>query len=243
MTGRPVELQNPKVLRWRLRLLVGMLVSLVALAAAWSWSPMRAWLDVNRIVSALQYLGQSMGAVTAILGFAAALTLAVPLTFLTLVAIVAFGPVAGFVYSVTAATLGAAVSFGLGVLLGREVLQRLGGERVNLVSQSLASHGILSVVAVRMVPIAPFAVVNMVAGATHLRLHHLLIGTAIGMTPGTLGMMFFADQIIAALKTPSPLTYAIVVSMLILIGVGLWGLKRWLIKTQGTLGPSGHSEP
>lgn len=232
MTGNPVYLQNQKLLRWRLLLLVGVLLGLVALAAAWSWSPLRAWLDVNKIVATLQHFGQSMGAVTAILGFAIALTLAVPLTFLTLVAIVAFGPLAGFAYSIMAATLGAAASFGLGVLLGREVLQRLGGDKVNLVSQRLASHGILSVIAVRMVPIAPFAVVNMVAGATHLRLHHLLIGTALGMTPGTLGMMFFADQIVAALKTPSALTYAIIAGMLILIVAGLWGLKHWLVKSQ-----------
>ena len=119
-------------------------------------------------------------------------------------------------------------------MLGREVLQRLGGARVNQISRQLAKNGMLSVIAVRMVPIAPFAVVNMIAGATHLRLRDLLLGTAIGMTPGTLGMTLFAGQIVEALKNPSPLTWAIAFVMLTLIALGIWGLRRWLRFNHGT---------
>lgn len=215
-------------LRWRLVLLVLALLVLVALAMAWSWSPLRDWLDVTRIVNALQQVGQSFGPVAAILGFAVALTLAVPLTFLTLVTIVAFGPLAGFFYAIAAATLGAAASFLMGQLLGRQVLQRLGGERVNHISQRLASRGILAVIAIRMVPIAPFAIINMVAGASHLRLRDLLIGTALGMTPGTLIMMLFVDQIIEAMKRPSSTTALIGLVLLALILAGAWALRRWL---------------
>nr|WP_315234989.1 VTT domain-containing protein [uncultured Albidiferax sp.] len=215
-------------LRWRLLWLVLLLAAVLGLAIAWSASPLRAWLDVDRIVAGLQQLGQSFGPVAAVAGFALASTLAVPLSFLTLVTLVAFGPWAGVGYTLAGALLGAGASYGLGRLLGREVLQRLGGARVNAVSRRLAERGVLAVIAVRMVPVAPFAIANMVAGATHIRLRDMLLGTALGMAPSTLVMAFFMQQIIAALRQPGPLTIALVLLTLGLLVLGAWVLRRWL---------------
>jgi uncharacterized membrane protein YdjX (TVP38/TMEM64 family) len=223
-----------KSLRWRLVMLAVAVLGMLLLASAWSWSPLKQWLDVARVVTALQDMGQSVGAVAAVVGFTVALILAVPLTFLTLVTIVAFGPTAGFFYAMAAAVMGAGVTFLIGKLMGHEVVQRLGGPRVNRISKRLASHGILSVIAIRMVPIAPFAVVNIVAGATHLSLRDLMVGTAIGMAPGTLIMAFFIDHIVEALKNPSPLTWMLAALMLVLIIIGMWGLRYWLRKTDLT---------
>lgn len=221
-------------LRRRLYLLGLALVGLVALALAWAFTPMREWLDVGQAVARLRSFGQAFGPVAALLGFALALTLAIPLTFLTLVALVAFGPVAGFACTAGAALLSAAASFGIGAALGREVVQRLGGERVNRVSRKLASRGLLAVVAVRIVPVAPFAVINMVAGASAMRLRDLLLGTLIGISPGLLAMSFFVDQITTALQHPSPLTFALAALALLLILALAWGLQRWLREAEGS---------
>jgi uncharacterized membrane protein YdjX (TVP38/TMEM64 family) len=220
--------QHPNSLLWRLALLGGLLALLIALAAAWSWSPLRAWLDVTRIVSALEQTGRAYGPLAAIGGFAVAISLAVPLTFLTLVAIVAFGPMNGFLYSMVGALIGAVVTFLAGKLLGHDAVRHLGGARVNHISQRLASRGLLSVIAIRMVPIAPFAIVNLIAGASHIRLRDLLLGTTIGMLPGTVGIMLFVDPLIEALKHPSPVTALIAAAMAGLIGLGIWALRRWL---------------
>ena len=215
-------------LRWRLLCLVLALAALVALAVAWSTSPLRQWLDADRIVAALRLLGASFGPVAAVLGFALASILVVPLGFLTLVALVAFGPWAGMATTFAGALLGAMASYGLGHLLGCELLQKLGGERVNAASRRLAERGLLAVVAVRIVPIAPFAIVNMVAGASHIRLRDMLLGTALGITPGTVVMAFFVDQIVAAFRAPGPLAAAIVLGLLVLMGVGGWAARRYL---------------
>jgi uncharacterized membrane protein YdjX (TVP38/TMEM64 family) len=215
-------------LKRQLLLLVLALLALLALAAAWSWSPLRSWLDVDRIVGGLQQLGQAFGPVAAVVGFALACAIAVPMTFLTLVTLVAFGPATGFFVSLAGAVLGAALNYGLGVLLGREVVLGLAGPRLKTLSERLGDRGLVAVIAVRMVPIAPFAVVNMVAGATHIRLRDMLLGTAIGMTPGTLAMMFFVDQIVQAIKSPGPVTLLILAISAALIGAGLWGLRRWV---------------
>ncbi len=220
--------ESPPSLRRKLYLLLVALLLLIALALAWGSTPMRDWLDVDRVVGSLRRFGQAFGPLAAVCGFALALTLAVPLIFLTLVALVAYGPLAGFGCAIAGAMLGAAASYGIGRFLGRDVVQRLGGERINRLSQRLASRGLLTVVAVRMLPVAPFAVVNMVAGASHIRLRDLLLGTLIGISPGTLAMMLFAEQIAAALKNPTPLTFVWAGLTGLLIVVGLWAMQRWL---------------
>jgi uncharacterized membrane protein YdjX (TVP38/TMEM64 family) len=222
------ERETSALLRRKLYLLVVALLLLFALALAWSSAPMRAWLDVDRVVESLRRFGQAFGPLAAVGGFALALTLAVPLVFLTLVALVAYGPMAGFGCAMAGALLGAAASYGVGRLLGREVVQRLGGERINRLSQRVARRGLLAVVAVRMLPVAPFAVVNMVAGASHIRLRDLILGTLIGISPGTLAMTLFVDQITAALQHPTPLTFILAGLSIALIVFGLWALQRWL---------------
>lgn len=215
-------------MRWRVLGLVLLVAVLVGLAVAWSASPLRHWLDADRIVAALRELGASFGPVAAILGFALASVLVVPLGFLTLVALVAFGPWLGMATTFGGALLGAMASYGLGHLLGNPVLQKLGGERVNTVSRRLAERGLLAVIAVRVVPIAPFAIVNMVAGASHIRLRDMVLGTALGMAPGTVIMAFFVEQIVAAFRQPGPLALAIVLGLLALVAVGGWAARKYL---------------
>jgi uncharacterized membrane protein YdjX (TVP38/TMEM64 family) len=217
-----------RALRWRLLGLGLAVAALLGLVVAWSASPLRAWLDVARIVAALQGVGQSLGPVAAVAGFALASTLAVPLGFLTVVTLVAYGPWAGTGCTLLGGLLGAAASYGLGRLLGRGVLQQVGGARVNQISARLGAQGLWAVLFVRIVPVAPFAIVNMVAGASQIRLRDMLLGTAIGMAPGTLVMAFFIDQIIAALRQPGPWTFAIGGVVLALLAAGGWALRRWL---------------
>ncbi len=223
--ARPSEHHS---LRWRLLTLGLLLLALLALAVAWSATPLREWLDIDTIVARLQQLGQAFGPVAAIAGFTVAVALAVPLSFLTLVTIVAFGPWAGVACALSGALLGAVISYTIGMTLGRSAVQRLGGERVQALNRQLARRGLLAVIVVRMVPVAPFAVVNMVCGASHIRLRDLLLGSAIGTMPFNLAAMIFMPQMIAALKQPNSTTWLLLAITVALIVLGSWGLRRWL---------------
>ena len=48
--------------------------------------------------------------------------------------------------------------------------------------------GILAVVVIRMIPVAPYSVVNVVAGASTLPLRDFMVGTLLVITPGILAM-------------------------------------------------------
>ncbi len=212
----------------RLWLFAGLLALLLALALAFSWSPLKTWLDIDKVVLALQSLGARFGPLAAVAAFALAVAVALPLTFLTLVAIIAFGAWGGFACALPGALLGAAISYALGRSLGREAIERLGGERVKTLSLQLEKRGLLAVILVRFVPVAPFAVVNMMAGASRIRLRHLLLGTAIGMTPSTVFMMVFLERVIDALRRPSEGGAVFLGVTLVLLALGGWAIKRWL---------------
>jgi uncharacterized membrane protein YdjX (TVP38/TMEM64 family) len=138
----------------------------------------------------------------------------------------------GAACAIGGALLGAAISYAIGAGLGHEVVNRMAGARINALSRSLARRGVLAIVLLRFVPVAPFAIVNMVAGASHIRLPHLILGTAIGMLPSVIAMMLFVDAIIASLKQPGSFGLGLLALTLVLLGAGGWVLQRWLRRQQ-----------
>ena len=62
------------------------------------------------------------------------------------------------------------------------------GPRLNRVRRGIVKRGVLAVAAVRLVPVAPFTLVNLVAGASRIRFSDYLLGTIIGMAPGLILM-------------------------------------------------------
>ena len=231
---------DPQARRLRIRLLalLAAVLLLLGLGAAWAWSPLKTWLDLDLVVGALQRFGLAFGPVAAVAGFALAVAASVPLTFLILVAVVAFGPWTGFACALPGALIGATISYCIGMALGREAVERLAGPRINALSRRLASRGLVAIILVRLTPVAPFAIVNMVAGASHIRLRDLLLGTAIGMTPSTVVMMLFVDRIVASLKQPSEFGVALLGVTALLLLAGAWFMRRWLRKNA-----SGAGEP
>jgi len=93
--------------------------------------------------------------------------------------------------------------------LGRATVRRVAGKRINELSRRIAKRGLIAVVVVRMLPIAPFTIINLIAGASHIRFRHFVLGTIIGMAPGTLILVLFVDRIVAAVRTPGPMTFTL----------------------------------
>jgi phospholipase D1/2 len=88
-----------------------------------------------------------------------------PVTLLVAATAAVLDPVSGFAYALAGSLLSATVNFGLGRLLGRDFVRTLAGRRLNRLSRRLAKKGFVAVLVVRMLPVAPFTIVNLVAGA------------------------------------------------------------------------------
>jgi phospholipase D1/2 len=216
----------------RLRLALGVvaLVLLLTLTAAWRWTPLSEYLEPAELLRlADEFRAMPASPLVAVLVFALAGLLAFPVTLLIALAAVAFGPLGGIACSAVGALASAMATYAVGASLGADAVRRLAGRRLDGIARRLASSGLLAVALTRMLPVAPFAVVNLVAGALRIRPRDFALGTAIGMAPGILLITFFTDQVRAALAGPAAGRLAGTVVAAAAVVLAAIGLARWVL--------------
>jgi uncharacterized membrane protein YdjX (TVP38/TMEM64 family) len=138
------------------------------------------------------------------------------------------GPWTALLCGLVGAQASALSGFALGHLLGKPLVRKLSPESVQDLSRRLADHGLLSVVLVRVVPVAPFVVVNLVAGASHLRFRIFNLGSLLGMAPGMFAVVLLASQVQAVITDPSGWAVAGLVLTAMAIAGALFFLRRAL---------------
>ncbi len=144
-------------------------------------------------------------------------------------AVVLFGPYYGFLYSWLGTMVSCNVGYFLGHFFGSDILRRFGGEGANQVSAMVGRKGILASAIVRIVPSAPFIVVNMAAGASHMRIHQFLIGTGLGIIPKMAFIAFVGGSLMSLVQELNPFVIAgLVLVLSAWIGGGLWLRRRFL---------------
>jgi uncharacterized membrane protein YdjX (TVP38/TMEM64 family) len=223
----PEREQN--TMRGRLIGLGVLIFAIAVLAAAWRWTPLRDWLDVDTLIDYADRLDDLPATpLLVMVAYVVAGVLVVPVTVLIAATGVVFGPVLGAVYALAGSLLSALTTYTIGRKLGRETVRRLAGERLNAISRKLAERGLLAVVLVRIMPVAPYTIVNIVAGASHIGLRDFLLGTAIGLLPGILGIVVFVDRIVASVRHPSLATFALLAIIAGVLGGGVAMLQRRL---------------
>ena len=125
-----------------------------------------------------------------------------PVTLLIIATGATSGPVLGFFYALCGSVVSAMVHYGLGRIAGKETVRRIAGSRLGHVQRQISRHGFISLLFARIVPIAPFAIVNLVAGAIQIRVRDFLLGTLAGMSPGILAVVVLENQLQRALQDP-----------------------------------------
>jgi uncharacterized membrane protein YdjX (TVP38/TMEM64 family) len=119
------------------------------------------------------------------LAYAALTALSVPGAMLmTLAAGFLFGPWLGGTYALIGATCGAGAVF-LAARTGLAGLVDRAGPRVQRLKVRFRADAFSYLLCLRLVPIFPFWLVNLAAGATNMPLSVYLIATFVGMIPGT----------------------------------------------------------
>jgi uncharacterized membrane protein YdjX (TVP38/TMEM64 family) len=197
----PPAARRPTVGRvWRV---AAALITLAALAAVWRWTPLRDWVALEALVNMAHTLDESAFAPLVVLvAYVVGGLLVVPVTALIIATGIVFGPLFGSLYALAGALLSAAVTFWIGKRIGRHAVRRLAGARLNRITRRLAKKGTMAIAIVRLLPIAPFSVVNAVAGASQIGLREFMLGTALGMLPGIVATVVFVDRVAAAVTDP-----------------------------------------
>ncbi|WP_156677486.1 TVP38/TMEM64 family protein [Nocardia sp. Root136] len=143
----------------------------------------------------------------------------VPRTVLTVTSGVLFGPILGSVIAL-GATAVSATSALLGVrAVGRDrVARHLTHPAVRTIDERLARRGWLAVAALRMIPMAPFSIVNYCCGLSSVRVRPYLVATLVGSAPGTIATVVLAGSL-AGGTHPIAITVSAICLSLGLIGL------------------------
>ncbi len=224
-----VPRSHRRATRLNIVLFITLLVALVALAVAWRWTPLGEWLSAERLAASLELLqNPAWQAVVATAAIALSTLLMVPLTLAVIAAGLLLNPWTAFFCSLVGTLLSGLVAFLAGRLLSGSVLQQFAGGRLHQLSKALSKKGVVTVAMLRLVPIAPYTVVNLVAGASHLRLAQFMLGSALGLTPGILGLTLLSDSLFEAVIHPGPASLAWLVGVVLVLVAGALLIRRAL---------------
>lgn len=154
-------------------------------------------------------LAMPMGPLLVLLGYVGAVLLAIPVALLITVGALVFGAWPGMAYTLVGMVAGAVVVYGMGRFIGANAVDAWATTgRVHALASALKRRGLWAIVVIRAVPIAPFVVVNLAAGAFRVSLRDYVLGSFIGLAPGTLMISLFTDQVASGVVMPTLSTAA-----------------------------------
>jgi phospholipase D1/2 len=207
-------------------------ILILAVVFAWHFTPLSALAQPDNIRQWLLDIAEIPWAPLIVLAiFILGGLVVFPVMLLIAATAAAFGPWLGFALAGIGAIASAMVTYGIGAAIGREAVETVMGPRLHRVRRSIAERGVLAVAAIRLVPIAPFTLVNLVAGASKIPFADYLFGTIIGMAPGLILMSALGHQLWSIVSEPTLtniLLFTLAVLAWLTVSIGAQALLlRW----------------
>ncbi|MBE9515633.1 MAG: TVP38/TMEM64 family protein, partial [Proteobacteria bacterium] len=172
---------NNKLLRALLLLSIA-----IGIAAVISY---RDQLDVSALQSWIEQAGAAAPLMFMLI-YVIGTILFFPGSVLTLLGGALFGPVAGTFYNLTAATIGAMLSFLIARFLASDWVTSKTGGRLKQLINGVENEGWRFVAFVRLVPLFPFNLLNYALGLTRISFMQYSVATYIFMLPGAIAYTY-----------------------------------------------------
>ena len=205
---------------------LGIALALLLLAVAWHLVAGRIGLSAESLGAALTGLRGAPYAPLLVTGvFLLAGLVSLPVNLLIIATGFAYGPGWGFAYSTLGSLASAALLYGLGRALGRQRLDALLGRRMSSLRRFLSKNSLISVTFLRLLPVAPFSVVNLVLGGIRVRFRDYLLGTLMGLAPGLFALSFFGESLLGIMRDPSSGQISLAVGILF-----FWLSLSWIMQ-------------
>ena len=151
-----------------------------------------------------------------------------PRWIITMTAVLAFGPWNGLVCAYIGVVIAGIATFLPGRLVERDTIRRLAGKKLKPLTHFMERKGLVAVALLRLLPIAPFPIVNLVMGAMRVKLWHFVVGTIIGMMPGMLAATVLSDQLAAALEDPTRVNFWLIGAAVLVIAAVAFFSHRYM---------------
>ena len=206
------------------------LLAVLGLTALWRWTPLAELADIDTIKAGIKTFREGVYAPFVAIGVVAVGGLiGIPVTLLILAVMLVFGALVGTGYSLVGALISTYLAFLIGRHLGSDLLNRIAGKKLEQIRKQVKRKGIWTIAILRMVPIAPFIVINLVAGASRIPLRDFLFGTFVGMLPGTIILALVSDGVIRATEAPNISHLLIIIAVLGSLALLTVMMRKWLI--------------
>jgi uncharacterized membrane protein YdjX (TVP38/TMEM64 family) len=131
-----------------------------------------------------------------------------------------FGTALGFPLSLTAAVLGACVAFTISRHVGGDAVEHVAGRRLLALRDLVSRRGFVSVLYARIVPGAPYSLVNYAAGLARIRLPVFAAATALGAAPRAFAYTALGGSL-DNLRSPEAIVAVAVLALMALAGLVL----------------------
>jgi len=199
-----------------LRAFLIMIAIVAVLTALWKYTPLSGWMTSERVIDlAHDFASQPWAPFVVLLAYTPACLVLFPRPLITLFSVIAFGTAVGMLYALIGIQIAALATYFIGRRMNRARVRRFAGPKLNRVSELLRTRGLLAVTLLRLVPVAPFAIGGLVAGAIRVKVWQFALGTFLGMLPGTLAMTVFGNQIEEGLRDPGRINYGLVAAVVV----------------------------
>ncbi|MES9994164.1 MAG: FAD-dependent oxidoreductase [Candidatus Thiodiazotropha sp.] len=186
-----------------------------------------AWKDSHPLLATLVFFIVYVAVTALSLPGAAVMTLAIGAVF---------GLLWGFVLVSFASTIGATLAFLIARFLLRDMVQDRYGDRLKAINEGMRKDGAFYLFTLRLVPIFPFFIINLLMGLTPIRTWTFYWVSQVGMLAGTLVYVNAGTQL-ATLESASGILSPGLIGSFVLLGIFPLLAKRvvTLLKQQKAL--------
>jgi len=188
--------------------------AIVGLGLLWKYTPLADVIQPAKLAAQVERFGDTAWGPVAMLAlYVIGGFVMMPLLALLTATALVFDPLPAIAIALTGSLLNASAIYFAGAKLIREWAERSFGQPIARVRQMLGKSGVIAVAMIRMVPVAPFTLVNLAAGTIGIPFRDYLFGTFLGLAPGTVLICVFGSELKELLRDPSPLRVVTVIAI------------------------------
>lgn len=191
----------------------------------WRYTPGVELISPENVKTYIQYIQTSSWSIPVVIAsYILGGLIFVPVTLLIVATAAVFGPITGFGLALAGSMASAIMTFLIGHFVGEHVFKNYSNTAFMRISDRLKDTGITGLAALRMVPIAPFTLVNMILGASSIKLLPYIVATVLGLMPGMAAMVILGDSLATIWRNPDPqnllyIALAIIIWLSVLTGI------------------------
>ena len=183
----------------------GVFAAVAAIVALVAWqSPLRDYVNLAQPLDLLEerdpdFIGALIGSGGIVLGS----FLFLPMLALFAANDVVFGPLWGSAFSFIGIFVAGSIHFALGRVLHQQIVNKIRAPIIVVLRRKFSKAGPWPIAILRILPVAPFVIINMAAGALKIRLIDFTAGNLMGSAVPIIAIAIFDYQVGQIAKTPN----------------------------------------